>query len=540
MTSNMPYQPSILICRGQEVFATYRDPLIPNYQGNPLIEALPSILSKREAAKRLARFPPYNESHRNWSSELRLHLLPNTLKFFTPLGIHTHLAWQIDTLIRLSYEARNPSQLGFWGDINQRVESIDPNGFAFRRQRSTAKSLTIIGISGIGKSTAVEEILLLYPQVINHSHYQGRDFTVRQIVWLKLECPHDGSIKGLCLNFFQAVDGLLETSYRKNYALGRRTTDELIPDVARVASLHCTGLLVIDEIQNLSEAKSGGSTKMLSFFVQMINTIGISVVLVGTYKAWSVLSGEFRQIRRGTGLGDLVWEPMKEDQTWQTFVKSLWRYQYVQNHCPLTSELNHTLYYESQGITDFAVKIYLLAQVRAIATGKERVTESIIKSVAKDSLRMARSVLNALKETNSDRKRELLINCEDVYPIDIEPFIEEATESLLDEDSFIPLSEPQECLGGGETGKQAQTELLNQHFCSPASEPATDQKNVTTPAVATTTKRSRKRTLQASVEESLPEIVASAASRGLCAYEALKQSGYIRSATEYVLEDITG
>ncbi len=87
--------------------------------------------------------------------------------------------------------------------------------------------------------------------------------------------------------------------------------------MARVASNQSLGVLVIDEIQNLSEAKSGGHRKMLNFFVQLINTIGLPVVLVGTYKAMSVLGSEFRQMRRGTGQGDLVWDPMAEDEVWQ-------------------------------------------------------------------------------------------------------------------------------------------------------------------------------------------------------------------------------
>lgn len=528
MTSNMPYQTSILVCRGQEVLAIYRDPEIPNYRGNPLIEALPLILSKQEAIRRLAYFPPYKESDRTEPAHLRLHLIQNTLQFFTPLGIHIDLEQRFSRLIRLGYQARNPFKPGFWRDVEERVESIDPNGFVPRRQRSTAKSLTILGVSGVGKSTAVEEILLLYPQVINHSHYCDRNFTLKQIVWLKLECPQDGSIKGLCLNFFQAVDDLLGTAYYKNYAKGRRTVDELIPDMARVASIHCIGMLVSDEIQNLSEAKSGGSRKMLNFFVQLINTIGLPVVLVGTYKAWSVLSSEFRQVRRGTGQGDLVWDPMTEDDVWQTFVKSLWRYQYVHNPCKLTPELSHALYYECQGITDFAVKVYMLAQVRAITTGQEKVTEAIIKSVAKDCLRTARTVLNALKETNSDKKREMLINCEDVYPIDIEPFIEEALESVSAEDSLSSLPETQERSVSSRTEERIQTEPLHQLSELSESETVADQKDIPTPVEAKTIKTSRKSRKHASSENTLSVIVAKGASQGIAAYEALKQAGYIK------------
>ncbi len=55
------------------------------------------------------------------------------------------------------------------------------------------------------------------------------------------------------------------------------------------AANHCIGVLVIDEIQRLSQARSGGAERMLNFFVQLINTIGVPVVLIGTYKARSLI-----------------------------------------------------------------------------------------------------------------------------------------------------------------------------------------------------------------------------------------------------------
>ena len=250
----------------------------------------------------------------------------NTLQFFAPLPIHFDLKQRFSRMIRLGYQARNPAMIGFWGDVQLRVQSL---GMVRQSPRSTATGFTIIGMSGVGKTTSIEAILALYPQVIFHSHYHDHDFNFTQIVWLKQNCPFDGSVKGLCLNFFQAVDDLLGTRYYDNYASGRKTVDELLPRMALVASLHSIGVLVIDEIQHLSQAKSGGSGKMLNFFVQLINTIGLPVVLVGTYKAISLLSGEFRQTRRGTGQGDLVWDRMKNDDDWKWFVNCLWGYQYV-------------------------------------------------------------------------------------------------------------------------------------------------------------------------------------------------------------------
>ena len=247
-----------------------------------------------------------------------------------------------------------------------------------------------------------------------------------QVVWLKLDCPFDGSIKGLCLNFFQAVDDLLGSRYYERYASGRRTVDELLPRMARVAALHGLGVLVIDEIQHLSEAKSGGSRKMLNFFVQLVNTIGLPVVLVGTYKALGLLSGEFRQTRRGTGQGDYVWDPMANDDTWQYFIEALWRFQYTRKPTALTDALRDMLHEASAGITDFAVKLYMLAQARAIARDDMDITPGLIRSVAKDSLRLAAPILQALR-TNDMR---LLQGVEDVVPLDVERIMAESANSV--------------------------------------------------------------------------------------------------------------
>jgi hypothetical protein len=424
-------------------------------------------------------------------------------------------------MLRLGYQARNPMASSFWKDIHQRVESLDHSR---NPVRSTATGFTIVGISGVGKTTSVETILSLYPQIILHSNYRDANFGFEQIVWLKLDCPFDGSIKGLCLNFFQAIDDLLETNYYKEYVGkgARATVDALLPNMARVASLHAIGVLVIDEIQHLSQAKSGGSSKMLNFFVQLINTIGLPVVLVGTYKALSVLTGEFRQTRRGSGQGDLVWDRMSQDDTWSWFVESLWEYQYVRKTAELTEQLSKALYEESQGITDFAVKLFMLAQIEAITSGQESLSEEMIRLAARKKLKMARPILDALRRGDTQK----LMNVEDVHkPIDFDAAITQAQTALSA--SGISPAAPRKSASSTTNQK---TEDHKQAVASSAS-----------PASATTKSQAPKQTRKGkgqALQGSLVQIAVAGEKQQLSAYEALKQAGVIRSASEYLQQEM--
>jgi hypothetical protein len=518
------------IFAGRAEKAAYRDQAISSYRDNPLIEALPPIWTTDEAAHLLGYYPDYDEQHRTLPAELRLHLIQNVVQFFETLPVHLDLEQRFSRMIRMGYQARNPIQRGFWQGVQQRVQSVGQNEAGRDWIRSTAVGFTTLGISGVGKSTAMEAILSLYPQVIFHSKYQHHDFNWVQVVWLKLDCPFDGSTKGLCVNFFQAVDSLLGTHYYQNYARqGRSTADEIIPYMARVGSIHSLGVLVIDEIQNLSEAKSGGSRRMLNFFVQLVNTIGVPIVLVGTYKALPLLTGEFRQARRGTGLGDLVWDRMTQDDVWQLFIESLWRYQYVQNPTRLTPELSHTLYDVSQGITDFAVKAYMLAQIRAIVSGRETVTENIISSVAADSFRLANPVLSALRRGDE----RALLNVEDVHPISLDSYVPQGLHNVRVVGHSGALPETNANIGDGE--KVGASVIGDER---PRLAAKLEQGSTSNPDQAPVSRgNSHSVTLS---KGQMQEVVAQGEKRKAAAYESLWQAGFIKPAVEFFEGSVMG
>lgn len=400
--------------KGRNVEARYIEPELSEYENNPLIEALPRILTINEAIERLAHFPAFDESMRKLPDHLKFHKLEAGLRFFSPLDIHLDLERRFSSLLRAGYIERNPLKHQFYEKVVKDFDSFDQYGKDDNFSSTKYLGFNMVGISGVGKSQTAERILSLYPQVIRHSNYKGKNFTRSQLVWLKLDCPFDGSIKGLCINFFQAVDRIFGTNYFKNYAKNK-TVDQMLPFIALVAATHFLGVFVIDEIQRLSFAKSGGAEMMLNFFTQLVNTVGVPVVMIGTYKALALFSSDFSQPRRGTGQGDLVWDRMEFDKQWQAFVESLWVYQYTSQEAVLggSDDLSRVLYEETQGITDLAVKTFIFAQQRAIENGEKKITAKIIRSVVKDKFKMLQKALQAMK----DKDKQSLSYYEDLYPV---------------------------------------------------------------------------------------------------------------------------
>jgi hypothetical protein len=411
------YSPSLV---GRQVEAEYRPQDIAGYRDNPFIEALPPIFEDQQVISTIARYPDYNEEQRKLSKQTRMHLVQQISDYVEPLPSHLLVEQRLSRLIRHGYKARNPFSAEAVRQFNIGFKNIleagiDSNGMNLAGVRSTAAGFAILGVSGQGKTTAIESSLLLYPQVIHHVAYKDQPFIRKQLVWLKLNCPFDGSLKGLCFNFLQAMDSHLGTNYFQKFASKGSSVDILIPIMAHLATLHGLGVLVIDEIQNLSFMKSGGAERMLNYFTQLINTIGVPVILIGTFKAMRLLSGSFSQARRSTGQGDLIMDRLTEGEEWDYFIESLWKYQWTAKHSPFTETIKKTMYQLSQGIVDIAVKLYMLAQWEAMEAAEskdEKITVGLLKSVAKRHMQLVQPMLKILRRNDPD----LLSLVDDLYP----------------------------------------------------------------------------------------------------------------------------
>ena len=379
--------------------AHYRNEILDEFRFNPLIEALPAPFEPGDAIARLMIRPPYSDSDRESPSSHRQLLTQRIVRLHQPMEREVDVFGRIDRCIRWGYADRNPLSPAYAAQLAAGMSASVSRGslnYAGGYHPHTY-GFSILGISGIGKSTTVESILSLYPQVIRHTQYRGIPLVMHQVSWLKIDCSCDGSLKGLCMDFFRELDDLLGTSYSEQYGSRRATLDRMMIAMSQLCVSHNVGVLIIDEIQNLCSAQKGVPEKVLNFFVTLVNTIGVPVVMIGTPKALSILQNEFQQAKRGSGQGDALWERMANDTSWELFCRAIWTYQYTKGRVPFTSGMKDALYEEAQGIPFLAVHIYKLVQEDAILSGKETFSEKDLHRIASEKMGLTKPMREAMK-----------------------------------------------------------------------------------------------------------------------------------------------
>ena len=394
------------------VIAQYTQQTEIAYQGNPFIEALPPKPSQQALRDFLSCdiSDTYDEHD---DDVIRFHKIASIIDgFFQPLKNHFQLEQKLSLMIRKGYIGRNVQDAQLTRLLQQGYDDIKSGGGIrqFASVLSTAQSTMFVGGSGLGKTSVLNRLLSSYPQVIYHPSYNQI-----QITYLKIDCPHDGNLKGLCMHFLTEIDNALGTSYMSG--VNRRwTIENLMSHFGQIATRYAVGVLIIDEMQALLVANSSGKDKMLQFFGRLVNVLSLPILFVGTPKAKRIMMDSFMYARRSTGMGALEWAPLTrvakkrariggaEAKTeWNGFIERLWKNQFLRHTQDLTDEIRDAWFDCSQGITDIVVKLFVFSQIRAIATGQERISVRLIYKVFEDEFKPIHPMIEALRSGDPDR-----------------------------------------------------------------------------------------------------------------------------------------
>lgn len=320
---------------------------------------LPDMKSGNELISALSIIPEYDETICQQNQAVRLMALSDLYQIYIP----SQMSLEIYSKLYLAL-LRSMQKKGTQMAIKQRYENYK----AIQQQSYSgilggSDSFTIIGTSGIGKSSAISRAISLITE--NRIIETDKPYT-KIIPCLIVQCPFDSSVKGLLLEILRKVDEELGTDHYIHAVKSRAsTTDMLIGAVSSIA-LNNIGMLVVDEIQNVVNSKNGKS--LIGALTQLINNSGISICMVGTPESTVFFEQAMQLARRSVGL---QYTTMNYDDYFQSFCKIIFKYQFLKNRTEITAAITEWLYEHSAGVVSVVVSLIHDAQEIAILTGKE-------------------------------------------------------------------------------------------------------------------------------------------------------------------------
>lgn len=400
--------------------AIYNDDIPEEYRDNPLASALFVKLSKKDFVSLVSYLPHFDESFRSKSENDRIKKACELFKLVIPTTHFYELYSVMERMLFNSYIDRNPIKKAI--KVNQYSLAIHKKIMDRGWKKTSGESFVYTGPSGLGKSTLVTRVAQCFPQVIYHTGFNGEPYKQAQLIWIKIKIPSDAARKNFSHLFLEAVDKCLGTTYAKdNDGISVGKYEALF---RTIVSTYKLGMLIVDELQNLCVAKSGGDEVFLNFFSSLCDDLGVALVLVGTPNSTEVLSETFTATRRLTSGGDIHRDRFKkEDANWKLLVTKLWKRQYVNSPSEIstvadkqTKILDPALFDEvyelTAGIPSILTFLFVQAHIMAIEKpnkdGLEIINISQLRRAFNKGSQLVKQAVLAIKDGDLDVYKDLM------------------------------------------------------------------------------------------------------------------------------------
>lgn len=356
---------------------------------NEMVKMLPQMLSGQELMERMAEYPAYTEGIKERSSAERLIALSDVYDLYIPSQMSVEIYHKLYMGILRSLQKKESMQA-----VRQQYE----NGRGIRGKRyqgiiGGSDSFTIIGSSGIGKSSAVYRAISL---ITEKEVIEIEQPYCKIAPCIVVQCPFDCSVKGLLLEILRRVDEVLDSHYYTQAVRARATTDMLVGSVSQVALNHI-GLLVVDEIQNVANSKNGKS--LVGMLTQLINNSGISICMVGTPESIPFFEQAMQLARRSLGL---QYGPLEFGKGFCEVCSRIFTYQYTKEGMELTEGVLEWLYEHCGGNLSILVAIFHDAQETAILEGRDILDMQALEIAYQTRM----SMLHDYLEPYADKKKQ--------------------------------------------------------------------------------------------------------------------------------------
>jgi|GEM_PF-2313873 hypothetical protein len=371
--------------------AEYHELRVRSLKGNPLAEAIHPRLTEDEFEDKITNeidVPDDIDEYADYEKELEA---LSIMKTVSPTSLYYQAYCDFYNVLMAGYMDRNPLS-----EEQQHRNNLISTG-SYKPKKTSAECMMVTGLSGVGKSTLLDTIVGIFGRALDHSKdaKYGRDF--RQIIYLKCDIPANAGALDICKKVLKQLDELTNENYVHDFKKARGVTvNDYIDRIIAACSTHGVGVVIFDEVQNISFAQGGDRDKIFRLMRDLTNMAKIPVINVGTTKAINVFKSEFGNIRRlGLPIDILNFEQDEED--WQLLVEYAWSYQLTAERRTLSESISNTIYQLTRGVPYCLFFLMAQANIHAIREKKTSIGIEELEYVYNTKFRLLKPALLALK-----------------------------------------------------------------------------------------------------------------------------------------------
>ena len=372
-----------------------------------LVKKLPDMMMGAKLEEALQILPDYDESIRAENETVRLVALSELYKVFVPNQMAKEIYSKLYLALLRSLQKKE-NQLAV-RQLNENAKAV--RGKEYSSILGGADSFTIIGASGIGKTSSISRAIDL---MAGNEIIEIEEPYMKIIPCVLVQCPFDSSIKGMLLEILRVVDSKLDTQYYEKAVRARATLDMLIGSVSSVCLQH-VGLLIVDEIQNVVNSKNGKN--LIGSLTQLINNSGISIAMVGMPESRVFFEQAFQLARRSLGL---YFNAMDYGEVFRDFCETLFRFQYVKNKTEINDATVHWLYEHSHGNISIVISLFHDAQEIAICDGREILNLETLNDAYKKRLTLLHSFMSPKKKPQTAKTKSDCLDLQERDNVEID------------------------------------------------------------------------------------------------------------------------
>ena len=380
------------------------------YPGNPDICALPRAADINELFKQnnipISGYDPAKVKMLPLSERKRRLISLKKIRY--PIPFHSLIEYHLSMALISSYASRRNGITAINRPTRVAGEEIATNIISYANDISAnVLGFSVVGTSGVGKSTAFDLTCAKYPRVIRHTFPDG---FYTQIPIIRLTAFANSNLTALFLSFAKQLDRLLDTGTdHLNMVSGKANLGKIVSIVCGWIEVYHIGVIAIDEIQFLDFSQ--GSAKSFENFLTITAQTGVAIVAIGTPEACRLWGSMLRIQRRMASTIIRADSYCKNKKYTSGIIERIWKYQWLDEPATLTEEIENAMYKESCGSIDLLTTLWMMMQFEVLSQEEQpTIDEVFVHKVAEKHIREMRGLLKESLVENEERFLELREN----------------------------------------------------------------------------------------------------------------------------------